>query len=139
MKAKQCSQCPYVGGLYKSSPPLCKNCAMKYNYQNKEKVSENGLNKAREVKKYVIPKFSERQKKLIHLYSVVRKQFLKDYPNCGVCGKEAKQVHHKLGRIAGRMLDTSEWLSVCESCHHEIEMRPEWAKENGYSKNRLDK
>jgi hypothetical protein len=144
MKVKSCSNpnCDYVGTLFKSSPALCKNCAMKYNYQNKEKVSENGLNKAREVKKYVIPKFSEKQAKINALYSISRKQFLKDTPMCQVCydgcTEYATQVHHIVGRGI-KTLDTTEWLAVCASCHHEIEMRPEWAKENGYSKNRLDK
>jgi len=108
----------------------------------KEKVSENGLNKAREVKKYVIPKFSEKQAKINALYSISRKQFLKDTPMCQVCydgcTEYATQVHHIVGRGI-KTLDTTEWLAVCASCHHEIEMRPEWAKENGYSKNRLDK
>jgi serine/threonine-protein kinase RIO1 len=107
---------------------------MVYNATNKEKVATKVCIKAKTIKKV-----SDRQTKIKHLYSILRKQFLKDYPNCGVCGKEANQIHHKLGRIAGRMTDTSEWLSVCFDCHHEIEMRPEWAKKNGYSKNRLDK
>jgi hypothetical protein len=110
---------------------------MAYNYQNKEKIAHRGLNKAREVKKYVIPKVSQKQARINALYTVLRKQFLKDNPNCRVCGLEAEEVHHKLGRIGNRMLDTTEWLSVCSLCHHEIEMRPEWAKENGYSKNRI--
>lgn len=79
MKVKSCSNpnCDYVGTLFKSSPPLCKNCAMKYNYQNKEKVSENGLNKAIEVKKYVIPKVGEKQKKINTAYTILKEQFLK--------------------------------------------------------------
>jgi hypothetical protein len=105
---------------------------MVYNATHKEKVAQKVCIKAKPIKKV-----SDRQAKIKTLYVILRKQFLKDYPNCGVCGKDANQVHHKLGRIAGRMTDTSEWLSVCASCHHEIEMRPEWAKENGYSKNRL--
>ena len=107
---------------------------MVYNATNKDKIATKVCIKAKPIKKV-----SDRQAKIKHLYSILRKQFLKDYPNCGVCGKEANQIHHKLGRIAGRMTDTSEWLSVCFDCHHEIEMRPEWAKKNGYSKNRLDK
>lgn len=108
---------------------------MKYNYQNKEKVAHKGLNKARTP----INKVSDKQAKINAAYSVLRKQFLKDNPNCKVCNREATEAHHKLGRVGHRMLDTTEWLAVCSSCHHEIEMSPQWAKENGYSKNRLDK
>lgn len=135
MKAKKCSNCPYVGVLFKSKPALCRNCAMEYNYQNKEKVAQKGLNKARTP----IKKVSDKQAKINAAYSVLRKQFLKDNPTCKVCGRESKEVHHKLGRLGHRMLDTTEWLSVCSLCHHDIEMNPEWAKLNGYSKNRLDK
>lgn len=112
---------------------------MAYNYQNREKVAQGGSNKLSEPKKYVIPKISTKQAKINALYSVLRKQFLKDNPTCRVCGRESKEVHHKLGRIGQRMLDTTEWLSVCSSCHYDIEMNPEWAKLNGYSKNRLSK
>lgn len=135
MKAKQCSNCNYVGILFKSKPALCRNCAMEYNYHNKEKVAQKGLNKARTP----IKKVSDKQAKINAAYSVLRKQFLKDNHNCKVCNREATEVHHKLGRVGKNMLDTTEWLAVCSSCHHEIEMNPQWAKENGYSKNRLDK
>jgi len=132
MKAKQCSQCPYVGTLYKSRPALCKNCAMKYNYHNKEKVSENGLNKAREVKKYVIPKVSEKKAKINALYSVLRKQFLKDNPNCEVgqikklafihCMHKATSIHHAGSGSNKRKyyLDTTTWFSTCDYCHDVI-------------------
>ena len=132
MKAKNRSRCPYIGTLFKSSPPLCKNCAMKYNYQNKEKVSENGLNKAREVKKYVIPKVSEKQAKINQVYSVLRKQLLKDNPFCQVgktnhlafiwCNKKATSIHHAGSGSNKRKyyLDTTTWFSTCDYCHDVI-------------------
>ena len=135
MKAKACSNpdCNYVGGLYKSSPALCKPCAMKYNATQGKKVAHIASNEVRKP----ISKVSAKQTKINQAYTVLNKQFLKDNPICDVCGSLANQVHHKVGRIAHRTLDTTEWLPVCNFCHHEIEMNPIWAKENGYSKDRL--
>ncbi len=128
MKAKHCSNpnCDYVGTLYKSRPALCKNCAMKYEYQNKEKVSENGLNKAIEVKKYVIPKFSEKQAKINALYSVLSRQYLKDNTECrvmfGDCSRVATDVHHLASGSNKRKyyLDTTTWMPTCRNCHSKI-------------------
>lgn len=141
MKVKSCSNpnCDYVGTLFKSSPPLCKNCAMKYNYQNKEKVSENGLNKAREVKKYVIPKVSDKQAKINALYSVLRKQYLKDHPNCQVklrvCSGKATEIHHTHFGSDKRthFLDSSTFKSICRHCHRFIhdEMSSKEQRERG--------
>lgn len=125
MKVKSCSNpnCDYVGTLFKSSPPLCKNCAMKYNYQNKEKVADSGLNKAREVKKYVIPKVSEKQKKINTAYTILREQFLKDKPYCGIrfnnCTKIATDIHHKgIGSNKRKYYnDTTTWIQTCRNCH----------------------
>lgn len=83
-----------------------------------------------------INRVSTKQAKINKAYTVLRKEFLRAKPNCAVCGGEATQVHHQIGRGI-RTLDTSEWLPCCMSCHNDIEMNPEWAKENGYSKDRL--
>lgn len=98
----------------------------------KEKVSENGLNKAREVKKYVITKVSTKQAKINALYSVLRKQFLKDNPFCQVgktnhlafiwCNKKATSIHHAGSGSNKRKyyLDTTTWFSTCDYCHDVI-------------------
>lgn len=88
------------------------------------------------VKHYIIPKVSDKQSKINSAYTVLRKEFLRIRSHCGVCGGEATQVHHIIGRGI-RTLDTSEWLPVCYPCHERIEHEPNWAKENGYSKDRL--
>ncbi len=54
-----------------------------------------------------------------------------------ICGAPAQQVHHKAGRLGDLLLDESLWLAVCGYCHHNIETRPKWAKENGYSISRI--
>ena len=53
------------------------------------------------------------------------------------CSLRPTDVHHMKGRIGDNLLDTSNWLAVCRSCHNWIENNPEESKELGFSKNRL--
>lgn len=75
-------------------------------------------------------------------YSKLRKQLLEERPQCeahiiGICVGASSQCHHMAGRTGKLYTDYSKFLAVCGPCHHEIEMRPEWAKEMGFSLNRL--
>lgn len=81
--------------------------------------------------------YSKKRKKQVQQYNKLRAQFLTDNPLCKVCGRMAGEVHHKAGRIGERLLDVDNFLAVCHDCHVKIEMNPAWAKENGYSKNRI--
>jgi hypothetical protein len=73
-------------------------------------------------------------------YTKVRKVFLESLIFCQVkgCKGLATEVHHKKGRIGKLLTDTNYFLGVCRECHNKIELEPKWAKENGYSLNRLD-
>lgn len=81
--------------------------------------------------------YSKKRKKQVQEYNKLRVQFLTDNPFCKVCGRMAGEVHHKAGRIGERLLDVDNFLPVCHDCHVKIEMNPNWAKENGYSKKRI--
>lgn len=75
-------------------------------------------------------------------YSKLRLQLLTEKPMCeahipGICTGPSTQCHHKAGRTGKLYTDYSKFLAVCGSCHHYIEMNPEWAKEKGFSLNRL--
>lgn len=74
-------------------------------------------------------------------YLKVRKVFLESLIFCQVkgCKGLATEVHHKKGRIGKLLTDIRYFLGVCRECHNKIELNPTWAKENGYSLNRLDK
>ena len=72
-------------------------------------------------------------------YKKLRDKFIIENPNCERCGNEATDVHHKKGRIGNDLLDVSNFLSVCRTCHHWIENNVSEAKKLGYSLNRLDK
>jgi len=143
MKVKSCSNpnCDYVGTLFKSSPALCKNCAMKYNYQNKEKVSENGLNKAIEVKKYVIPKVSKNRQEALKIYRRKRDKYFKDNPICEFpeCTSKNITLHHAKGRIGAFLTDKRYFKSLCAKHHRYVEENPTEAIKLGLSYKRLDK
>ena len=70
-------------------------------------------------------------------YSKLRNQFLIDNPKCAVCNSPATEVHHKLGRIGDLLTDTIHFLAVDHDCHVKVENNPVWAKENGYSGDRI--
>lgn len=86
-----------------------------------------------------INKVSDKRKIENLKYSVLRIEFLSKPENriCPVTGWEATEIHHKKGRVGDLFLDTNFWLAVSREGHTHIEENPEWAKENGYSLNRL--
>lgn len=87
-----------------------------------------------------IPKVSPKMAAALKEYSKLRKEFLNIYPVCKVCRGKATQIHHRAGRNTMQLLlDTNLWLPVCFTCHSQIENRPLWAKEFGYSLDRLGK
>lgn len=56
---------------------------------------------------------------------------------CPVTGEPATEIHHKKGRIGSLLLNQKYWLAVSRKGHQQIEACPEWAKENGFSLDRL--
>jgi hypothetical protein len=88
-----------------------------------------------------IKKVSDKRKSENKEYTKLRKLFLTEYTICQVkgCKELPTEVHHKKGRIGKLLTDTRYFLGVCRECHNKIELEPLWAKENGYSLNRLDK
>jgi hypothetical protein len=90
----------------------------------------------KEKKAYSIPKFSEKKKQELVKYKRVRDKFMTGKV-CAVCGKDATDLHHMKGRIGELLVDVTCFLAVCRPCHQKIEDNPAWAKENGYSFDRL--
>ena len=77
-------------------------------------------------------------------YGVERLLFLVDRSKCEanirfVCTHDSTEVHHMAGRTGDLYLDKDNWLPVCRACHQYIELHPKEAKENGWSRSRLDK
>jgi hypothetical protein len=68
-----------------------------------------------------------------------RKEYLAENPFCKFngCGREATEIHHMRGRL-GAMLNNKKWfLGLCNEHHRYVELNPNFAKANGYSKSRL--
>lgn len=88
---------------------------------------------------YKIPKVSEKRKVDNAKYLVLRIEFLGKPENqkCPITGKPTTDVHHSKGRIGSLLLDTRYWIALSREGHKQVEENPEWAKENGYSLNRL--
>lgn len=84
---------------------------------------------------------SEPEKDRQKEYRKARKEHLKEKPICEVkgCRSPASEVHHMEGRIGYLLTDKSNFISICPECHRKIEDNPQWAKENNYSKPRINK
>lgn len=91
-----------------------------------------------------IKKVSDKKVQQDKLYSILRKNFLKNNPICAAhsllnCSPVATTIHHPSGRVGDRYLDDSEFIGLCIQGHTYVELNPEWSKENGFSKSRLAK
>lgn len=125
-KIKKCKICEEEFKQYSSLENKCFYC-------KKEK-------KTVQKKKYKIPPISKKRKIENAKYLVLRAEFLgkKENSICPVTGKKATEIHHKKGRVGSLFLDVRYWLGVSREGHKLIEENPEWAKEKGYSLNRLN-
>lgn len=103
------------------------------------KVSEKRMKEGKVKKIYVIPKRTMKRSKEERQYLKQRKEFLDNRIKCEVkeCMQRSTTVHHKAGRIESLLNDEKYWLAVCMPHHEYIEIHPDWAKEKGYSINRL--
>lgn len=99
-----------------------------------------------------IPGMSSKRQADSYIYGLLSEAFLILNPHCGVagCKERSSQVHHKKGRIGFAdewsrahnitlYLDIRYFFPTCHNHHRAIEDNPEWAKENGYSEDRLAK
>ena len=144
MKLKICSSCQKECYLWKSSPKLCRECAMKSatqvgNYKLTTKSISSDIKPVE--KRTPINKKSDKQKKIDAAYSVLRKQFMKDHPLCMFknCISISTECHHIRGRGKDYMLDSREWMAVCKPHHDYIHANDKESRELGYLKSRLGK
>lgn len=112
-----------------------------YNSLQKCPCCSHSKPKPKETKKYTIPKVSDKRKIENLKYSVLRTEFLgkKENQICPITKKPTTDIHHKKGRVGSLFLDTKYWVALSREGHKVVEENPEWAKENGYSLNRLSK
>lgn len=86
-----------------------------------------------------IPKVSDKRKVENLKYLAQRIVFLgkKENQICPITKTPTTDVHHKKGRTGSLYLDETYWVALSREGHKFVEENPEWAKENGYSLNRL--
>lgn len=133
-KQKKCDGCNEITSIWKKEGKqrFCKSCWSK---------QFKGLSSTKKptAKKPLSPR-SSKQVKLDTLYSILREQFLKRKPYCEAhlpgCAVNATDVHHKKGRTGTLLLDDTEFLAVCRTCHGWIETHPKEAKLLDLSKSR---
>lgn len=89
-------------------------------------------------KTYRISPISKKRAEQNKKYLALREEFLKG-KICPITKEKATQIHHKKGRIGKLFLDTEFWLAVSFKGHRKIEENPEWAKQQGYSLDRLSR
>lgn len=133
IKAKEgvCVCCERKRLIY--SKKMCQSC-----YWSDNKKKNEGKQKT--IKEFKpIPKISQKRKIENAKYIVLRIEFLgkKENSICPVTGEKTTEIHHKKGRVGSLFLNTKFWLGVSRKGHLKIENNPEWAKENGFSENRL--
>ena len=115
------------------SRKMCQSC-----YWSDNKKKNEGKQKT--IKEFKpIPKISQKRKIENAKYIVLRIEFLgkKENSICPVTGEKTTEIHHKKGRVGSLFLNTKFWRGVSRKGHLKIENNPEWAKENGFSENRL--
>lgn len=114
------------------------------------KKREKALLKAREGKKKQAPiaKVSGKMASQLRIYTAKKAKWIAG-KRCAVFPElQAQDVHHKKGRVGYAdewareqgitlLLDERFWLPVSREGHTKIELNPTWAKEKGYSLNRL--
>ena len=133
IKAKEgvCVCCERKRLIY--SKKKCQSC-----YWSDNKKKNEGKQKT--IKEFKpIPKISQKRKIENAKYIVLRIEFLgkKENSICPVTGEKTTEIHHKKGRVGSLFLNTKFWLGVSRKGHLKIENNPEWAKENGFSENRI--
>jgi hypothetical protein len=103
------------------------------------KVSKTNKVIEKEKKNYIIPKVSKKRKIENAKYLVLRIEFLSKKENtiCPITNQKTTDIHHKKGRTGSLFLDTRYWIALSREGHKYVEENPEWAKENGFSLNRL--
>lgn len=96
---------------------------------------------AKPQKSYKIPKVGDKRKIQNLKYSAQRVVFLGKAENkiCPITKWPTTDVHHKKGRIGDLLLDEKHWIALSREGHNYVEDNPEWAKENGYSLDRLSR
>jgi len=120
---------------------FCKTCGKEFKlFRTTDKYCSLECVESKPQKKSVVPikPVSDKMTKELAKYRRLRSKYLEATPTCEVrgCNRTATEIHHRRSR--GIYLCVVEYfLAVCRPCHLKIESEVIWAKEQGYSVDRL--
>lgn len=141
-KTGRCLDCPPGS---EEKPLIAKRCSTHYwNYRASLKpVKIKNIGKP-------IPKVAKKRAVLDAKYMVLKSQFMgkKENQICPITNTQTVDVHHMKGKIGFAddwarinniplLIDVRFWKALSREGHSYVETHPNWAKENGYSLNRL--
>ena len=86
-------------------------------------------------------KMSDKQKKNIAEYAIVRLAYLNTHPDCEAnlegCMKSSTEIHHKKGRDRDLLTDQKYFMAICRSCHQKTEIMGEEVYQKGLKIKRI--
>jgi len=141
IKLKKCDGCQKDKPIWKNviegeeRKRYCQSCYKSKSCQNDTNNGKPTNNRQKPIR----PRSSKREKEDV-LYSILRKQFLKNHPFCQMnlkdCTNTATEVHHKKGR-GKYYLDDTTFMAGCHNCHSWVTDHPAEAIKLGLSELRL--
>lgn len=94
-------------------------------------------------KKKGMRKVSKKRAKENRAYTPVKKKFLTENPFCQAqlegCTGKATDLHHAAGRTGKQLLNVTDFVALCRSCHDKMEADDKAARATGLKKTRLGK
>ena len=102
--------------------------------EEKSKIDNEFRSKAKPIKKVSDKKMLQ---DIIYKSERIKFLMLPENKICPITKKPTTDIHHKKGRLGNLYLDKRFWVALSREGHKYVEENPEWAKENGYSLNRL--
>jgi hypothetical protein len=87
------------------------------------------------MKKTKLKAVSDKRRAQQRIYLVDRKAFLAQRPICEICQRgRSVDVHHRRGRYGRLLLDRTEWIALCRTCHDLVHSNPKWARAEGHKR-----
>lgn len=140
MKVKVCSSCDkIVPKLWKSSPALCKDCAMRIKAKQADLKPVKPRKPLAKYQTVAIKKISTKQQRLNAAYKILRDDYMKHHKYCEikmVCeGAPSSELHHVRPR-AFYLLDVSVFKAACHACHDYLNLHDALARALGHLKSK---
>lgn len=119
-------------------PLIAGHCQSHYWSRRREKNAHN-IKPEKKVQKPIARRSKKRTIEELQ-YNSDRIIFLAKPENqiCPITKQQTTEVHHQKGRIGKLLLDQRFWIALSTEGHRQVELNPEWAKENGFSLSRLE-